>query len=87
MIAATALPFISDGVPPPKKMVSTCGAVSCCALTHCELADNGLGPSVFVDRAAHMRIEVAIRTFGGAERPMDVDAEVAHGATINTKGL
>src|SRR5690242_14657453 len=45
-----------------------------------ELAHDGIDPAVLVDAASNMRIEVAIGTLCRAERPMDIDAETAHGA-------
>ena len=74
-MAPTVAGRISDGVPPPKKMLPTLrpGASSAqCA----QLAQVGGEEARLVDAArAHMAVEVAVGALGGAERPMHVDAE------------
>jgi hypothetical protein len=44
-----------------------------------QFGENAVHPAGLIHLAADMGIEIAIRTLGGAERPMNVDAE-AHGA-------
>ena len=73
---ATDLPAISDGVPPPKKIVSTIGRVVALRLRRpVQFAFDRLDPARFIDRGADMAVEIAIGTFGGAEGPMDINAE------------
>ena len=70
---------ISEGVPPPKKMLATSrGPVSCRGVL--ELAQVGCEETGLVDAAeAHVAVEVAVGALLGAERPVDVDAEARVG--------
>ena len=43
--------------------------------TQSSSAQDAIDPAVFIDRGADMGIEIAIGTLGGAERPVDVNAE------------
>ena len=74
-IAPTVSGAISDGVPPPKKMLVTMRPGASDA--KCASSDEIGGDEVaLVDAAvAHMGVEVAIRAFGEAERPMHIDPE------------
>ena len=76
-------PCISDGVPPPKKIVSTIGRPPPCdSAVQSSSRTMASHPAALVDGGADMAVEIAIGTFGGAERPMDVDAETAHGVKM-----
>ena len=73
---------ISDGVPPPRKMLvdrrARAGRAAACAIS----ARRRAAKRVLVDRlVADMAVEVAIGALGRAERPVDVDAE-ARGSAL-----
>jgi hypothetical protein len=40
-----------------------------------KIGQQGIAPGVLVDRVADVAVEVAIRAFGDAERPVDVEGE------------
>ena len=78
-IAATVAGCISDGVPPPKKMVVTSRPGVRCGHRR-DLAQKALHEARLVDAAvADMAVEVAIGAFRQAERPVNVDAEASQG--------
>ncbi len=64
------------GVPPPRKRLATgCGLeLGGGALRFAAEHGHELGDAVLGE---HARIEVAVRTLGGAEREMDVEPELA----------
>ena len=73
--APTVSGFISDGVPPPRKMLVTVrpGAIAAwCAISRAKAAAIA---RLVHPRVADMAVEVAVRAFRRAERPMDIDPE------------
>ena len=52
-----------------------------------EICQQRGSPSVLIDRVADMAVEVAIGAFGDAERPVDVEGEVAHLPSAATSKL
>ena len=79
MIAATVSGAISDGVPPPKKIERTVAARRQRGAL-LEFGPNRGEKARLIDAAApDMAVEVAIRAFRQAERPMDVNAKAGVG--------
>ena len=73
--APTVAGSISDGVPPPRKMLDTVRPGRAVRRRR-DLAGEGLRIARLVGRlVADMAVEVAIGAFGRAERPVDIDAE------------
>ena len=76
-MAPTVCGCISDGVPPPRKIDVTVAA-GCARRGGFDLARKRAGKAFFVDRRVpDMAVEIAIRAFRQAERPVHVDAERA----------
>ena len=74
-MAPTVCGCISDGVPPPRKIEVTVAARRA-RRRGFDLARKGAGKAFLVDRrVADMAVEIAIRAFRQAERPVHVDAE------------
>jgi hypothetical protein len=70
-MAATVSGGISDGVPPPKKIDPSLPRGDAVRLM-AEILQQRRAPLLLIDRFPDMAVEVAIGTFGDAERPMDV---------------
>ena len=70
----------SDGVPPPKNTVADLASPQR-RRPQRRLARDGLGIGGHQGVLARVRVEVAVRTLGGAERDVDVEGEgsAAHG--------
>ena len=69
---ATVSGFMSEGVPPPKKMLVTVAA-GMRAAQWAISAREGREKALLVHRlVANMAVEVAIGAFGGAERPVHI---------------
>ena len=66
---------ISDGVPPPKKIVETVRPGTRAAVAAISAAKARAKRASSMRLAPDMAVEVAIGTFRQAERPVDVDAE------------
>ncbi len=75
---ATSAGGISEGVPPPKKIeLEGLAAGQFRLVPH--VGEQRLAPLPGVDPLTHMRIEIAVRAFRQAERPMDIQ-RLCHGA-------
>ena len=74
--AATVAGGISDGVPPPKKIEPSRRPGGLSRFMG-EVGEQRLAPLRLVDRLADMAVEVAIGAFGDAERPVDVERQIA----------
>ena len=72
--APTVAGSISDGVPPPKKIVSTRRSGASRAAWSSSFS-SASRQRVLLDAVAHMGIEVAVGALRFAERPMDIDAQ------------
>ena len=80
---------INEGVPPPKKIVSTRRSGASRAACS-RLGEQRLPPARLLDAVAHMTVEIAVGTLRFAERPMHIDAERRgahrkHAATSSAK--
>ena len=85
--AATVCGFISDGVPPPRKMLVTSRGPVRWRIVASSRRE-GAGKALLVHRlVADMAVEVAIGALGRAERPMDVDAEARFACSVNIRVL
>ena len=70
---------ISDGVPPPMKIVDDRATRRCARRRWQSPASNAAAKRLIDCGRAHVAVEVAVRALRQTERPMDVDAErLAH---------
>ena len=74
-IAPTVCGCISDGVPPPRKIEDTSRPGARAAVVSISRAKARTNRSSSIGRMTDVAVEVAIRTFRQAERPMHIDAE------------
>ena len=74
MTAAAVSGGISEGVPPPKKTLAT-ARVGQQRGEVIQLAEQRIPPPGLIHALPDMTVEVAIRTLGAAERPVDVEGE------------
>ena len=74
-IAPTVAGCISDGVPPPKKMVETVRPGTRAAVAAISRGEGAHEARLIDPAVTHMAVEVAIGALRQAEGPVDIDPE------------